>query len=132
VLFLSGCASLSPDFDEPTVEVISIKALPAKGFEQNFELPFNGISCELSVAGPTLARGVTADIPTAGAYGEARFVVPVSTSVIGGFKVIKALMDNQGQGISYQLKAKLDIDIAFVPKLTIIQDGMVPMGQQPQ
>ena len=144
VLFLSGCASLSPDFDEPTVEVISIKALPAKGFEQNFEiglkltnpnnfeLPFNGISCELSVAGATLARGVTADIPTAGAYGEARFVVPVSTSVIGGFKVIKALMDNQGQGISYQLKAKLDIDIAFVPKLTIIQDGMVPMGQQPQ
>tara|TARA_B110000977_G_scaffold188488_1_gene256775 strand:- start:186 stop:668 length:483 start_codon:yes stop_codon:yes gene_type:complete len=144
VLFLSGCASLSPDFDEPTVEVISIKALPAKGFEQNFEiglkltnpnnfeLPFNGISCELSVAGATLARGVTADIPTAGAYGEARFVVPVSTSVVGGFKVIKALMDNQGQGISYQLKAKLDIDIAFVPKLTIIQDGMVPMGQQPQ
>jgi LEA14-like dessication related protein len=144
VLFLSGCASLSPDFDEPTVEVISIKALPAKGFEQNFEiglkltnpnnfeLPFNGISCELSVAGATLARGVTADIPTAGAYAESRFVVPVSTSLIGGFKVIKALMDNQGQGISYQLKAKLDIDIAFVPKLTIIQDGMVPMGQQPQ
>ncbi|MFQ3324769.1 MAG: LEA14-like dessication related protein [Pseudomonadales bacterium] len=144
VLFLSGCASLSPDFDEPTVEVISIKALPAKGFEQNFEiglkltnpnnfeLPFNGISCELSVAGETLARGVTADIPTAGAYGQSRFVVPVSTSLMGGFKVIKALMDNQEQGISYQLKAKLDIDIPFVPKLTITQDGMVPLGDKPQ
>jgi len=141
---LSGCATLSPDFDEPTVELVSFKALPAKGFEQNFEiglkltnpnsfeLPFNGISCELSVAGETLARGVTADIPTAGAYGESRFVVPVSTSLIGGFKVIKALMDNQGQGISYQLKAKLDIDIPFVPKLTIVQDGVVPMGQKPQ
>jgi LEA14-like dessication related protein len=144
LLVLSGCATLGPDFDEPTVELVSFKALPASGFEQNFEiglkltnpnsfeLPFNGISCELSVAGETLARGVTADIPTAGAYGESRFVVPVSTSLIGGFKVIKALMDNQGQGISYQLKAKLDIDIPFVPKLTIVQDGVVPMGQKPQ
>jgi LEA14-like dessication related protein len=144
LLVLSGCATLGSDFDEPTVELVSFKALPASGFEQNFEiglkltnpnsfeLPFNGISCELSVAGETLARGVTADIPTAGAYGESRFVVPVSTSLIGGFKVIKALMDNQGQGISYQLKAKLDIAIPFVPKLTIVQDGVVPMGQKPQ
>jgi LEA14-like dessication related protein len=144
LLFLSGCASLSPDFDEPTVEVISIKALPANGFEQNFEiglkltnpnsfeLPFNGISCELSVAGETLARGVTANIPTAGAYGESRFVVPVATSLIGGFKVIKALMDSEGQGISYQLKAKLDIDIPFMPKLIVIHDGMVPLGEKPQ
>jgi hypothetical protein len=83
-------------------------------------LPFNGISCALSVAGETLARGVTADIPTAGAYGESRFVVPVSTSLLGGFKVITALMGSEGQGISYQLKATVDIDIPLVPKLTII------------
>lgn len=144
LLVLSGCATLNPDFEQPTVELVSFKALPASGFEQNFEiglkltnpnnfeLPFNGISCELSVAGETLARGVTADIPTAVAYGESRFVVPVSTSLIGGFKVIKALMDNKGQGISYQLKAKLDIDIPFTPKLTIVQDGLIPLGEKPR
>ena len=142
VLVLSGCATLSPDYDEPTVELVSFKALPASVFEQNFEiglkltnpndfeLPFNGISCALSVAGETLARGVTADIPTAGAYGESRFVVPVSTSLLGGFKVIRALMGSEGQGISYQLKATVDIDIPLVPKLTIIQDGMVPLAEK--
>jgi LEA14-like dessication related protein len=144
LLVLSGCATLGPDFDEPTVELVSFKALPASGFEQNFEiglkltnpnnfeLPFNGISCELSVAGETLARGVTADIPTAGAYGESRFVVPVSTSLMGGIKVIKTLIESNGKDVSYQLKAKLDIDIPFVPKLTIVRDGMVPLGQQSQ
>jgi hypothetical protein len=42
--------------------------------------------------------------------------------------VIKALMNNQGQDISYQLKAKLDIAIPLVPKLTVIQDGIIPLG----
>ena len=144
LLFLSGCATMSPDYEEPTVELVSFKALPANGFEQNFEiglkltnpnnfeLPFNGISCQLSLAGETLARGVTSDIPTAAAYGESRFVVPVSTSLMGGIKVLKALMDSKGQDIRYQMKAKIDIAIPFVPKLTVIRDGMVPLGQKPQ
>jgi len=141
LFFLSGCASMNVDYEKPSVELISFKALPVNGFEQrfeiglkltnpnNFELPFNGISYQLSVAGETLAHGVASDIPTAGAYGESRFVVPVSTSLMGGLKVIKALMANQGQDISYQLKAKLDIAIPFVPKLTVIQDGIIPLGQ---
>jgi LEA14-like dessication related protein len=128
------------DYEEPSVELVSFKALPANGFEQNFEiglklinpnnfeLPFNGISYQLSVAGEALAQGVAANIPTAAAYGESRFVVPVSTNLLGGFKVIKALMNNQGQDISYQLKAKLDIAIPLVPKLTVIQDGIIPLG----
>ena len=77
-----------------------------------------------------MAHGVATDIPTVGAYGETRFVVPVSTSLLRGFKVIRALLDNKGQDINYQLKAKLDIDIPFVPKLTVIQGGKVPLGQK--
>ncbi|AAZ25028.1 LEA type 2 family protein [Colwellia psychrerythraea] len=144
LLFLSGCATMNLDYEEPTIELVSFKALPANGFEQNFEiglkltnpndfeLPFNGISYQLSVAGEALAHGVAANIPTATAYGESRFVVPVSTSLMGGFKVIRALMNSKGQDISYQLKAKLDIDIPFMPKLTVIQDGIIPLGQKPQ
>ena len=141
LFFLSGCATMNLDYEEPSVELISFKILPANGFEQgfeiglkltnpnSFELPFNGISYQLNVAGETLARGVSANIPTAAAYGESRFVVPVSASLIGGIKIISVLMSNQGQDVSYQLKAKLDIDIPFVPKLTVIQDGMIPLGQ---
>lgn len=142
LFFLSGCATMNLDYEEPSVELVSFKALPANSFEQNFEiglkltnpnnfdLPFNGISYQLSVAGETLARGVAANIPTAEAYGESRFVVPVSTSLIGGIQVIRALMKNQGQDISYQLKAKLDIDIPFVPKLTVLQDGIINLDNK--
>ena len=97
------------DYEEPNIELISFKPLPADGFEQNFEiglkltnpnnfeLPINGISYQLSVAGETLAHGVSADIPTIGSYSEARFVVPISTSLLGGISVIKALMDTKGK-----------------------------------
>ena len=144
LLFLSGCATMNPGYEEPTVELVSFKALPPNGFEQNFEiglkltnpnnfeLPFNGISCQLSLAGEALARGVTSDIPTAAAYGESRFVVPVSTSLMGGINVIRALMASRGQDVSYQMQAKIDIAIPFVPKFTVIQDGIVPLGQKPQ
>jgi LEA14-like dessication related protein len=144
LFLLSGCATMNLDYEEPSVELVSFKALPTNGFEQNFEiglkltnpnnfeLPFNGISYQLNVAGETLAHGVAANIPTAEAYGESRFVVPISTSLLGGFKVIKALMDNKGQDISYQLKAKLDIAIPFLPKLTVFQDGIIPLGPKPR
>lgn len=144
LFFLSGCASINLDYEEPSVELTSFKALPVNGFEQNFEvglklinpnsfeLPLNGISYQLSVAGETLAQGVASNIPTADAYGESRFVVPVSTSLIGGFKVIRALMNSQGKDISYQLKAKLDIDIPFIPRLTVIEEGVIPLGHKPR
>lgn len=143
LFFLSGCASMNLEYEEPSVELISFKPLPANGFEQNFEiglkltnpnnfeLPLNGISYQLSIAGETLAHGVSADIPTVNAYSESRFVVPLSTSLLGGISVIKALMDNKGKDISYQLEAKLDIDIPFVPKLTVMQEGTIPFGQKP-
>lgn len=58
------------DYEEPTIDLVSFKALPANGFEQNveiglkstnpnnFELPVNGISSQLNVAGEVLAHGV--------------------------------------------------------------------------
>lgn len=123
VCFISSCSSLHLQYQEPNVELVSFKALPLNGFEQKFEiglkltnpnnyaLPLSGINYELNVAGETLAHGVAADIPTISAYGESRFVVPVSTSLLRGVKVIRALLANQGQDINYQLKAKLAIDI---------------------
>ena len=59
-------------------------------------------------------------------------MVPVSTSLMGGIKVIRALIVSKGQNVSYQLPAKLDIAIRFVPKLTVIQDGMITLGQTSQ
>ena len=38
LFFLSGCATMNLDYEEPTIELISFKALPANGFEQNFEI----------------------------------------------------------------------------------------------
>ena len=139
---LASCANMNLQYEEPSVELTSFRVLPANGLEQNFELglkltnpnnfalPLNGISYHLDIAGETLAHGVSANIPTAEAYSDSRFVVRVSTSLFSGVKVLRALMKAKDNNISYQLKAKLDINIPFVPNLTVIQDGLVPLGKK--
>lgn len=140
VCFMSSCSSLHLKYQEPSVELVSFKVLGIDGFEQKFEiglkltnpnnyaLPLSGISYELNIAGETLAHGVAADIPTISAFGESRFVVPISTSLLRGVKVIKALLANQGQDINYQLNAQLAIDIPFVPSLNVIEEGKIPFN----
>ncbi|XQW84272.1 LEA type 2 family protein [Thalassotalea piscium] len=139
LFLMSGCASLNLEYTKPSVELTSFKVLPANGLEQKFEiglkvmnpnsfaLPFNGMSYQLNVLGETLAHGVTAKIPTAEAYGESSFVVPVATSLLGGIKVISALIKRQSTDIKYQFIAKLDIDIPFVPKLEVTEAGVIPL-----
>ena len=38
LFFLSGCATINPHYEQPSVELVSFKVLPANGFEQNFEI----------------------------------------------------------------------------------------------
>lgn len=137
---LTGCAYVSPNYEHPNVELTSVNMLPPTGFEQNFEvglklinpnnfeLPLNGISYRINLLGETLAQGVTSDIPTVPAYGESRFTVSVSTSLIGGLQVIKALMNTQGQDVTYQLEAKLDVAIPLVPNMTVTHEGVIPFN----
>ena len=144
LVLLSSCASMNFEYEEPSIELVSLKILPAKGFEQNFEvglkltnpnnfeLPFNGISYQLFVAGEVLAHGVTSNIPTVPAYGESRFKIPVSTSLFRGIKVVRALLKTQQQNINYQLQADLNIDIPLMPTFSVIQEGIIPLSNKPK
>lgn len=142
MIFLSGCASLSPQFEQPTVEVVSLKMLPAQGVEQRFDvglkvinpnnraLNIQGMSYSLIIEGYTVATGVTAEVPTVGPYAEARFSLPVSTSLLSSVRLLKHLLELNTTSLTYRLEAKLDLGIPLAPKMRVVEEGTVELGQQ--
>ena len=141
VLLISGCATLAPSYEEPSLTVTSFKLLPAKGFEQPFAiglklinpnstaLNINGMSYQLKVEGHKLSQGVTRDIPLTPAYGESEFKVIVSTNLFSGLKLLQDVMQNPRDTVSYELVAKLDVGWTWLPKLTVTQAGQISLSQ---
>jgi len=143
-VILSGCTTLSPNFEQPKVHVTSIKA-PSRGSvdqlflvglrvsnPNNVALDIKGLSYELSVDGIALASGVTADIPLVGAYSEASFEVPVSLSVLNSLRLFKRLLETpQKEGkmeLPYELEARIDVGGAWLPKISVSERGVIPLN----
>ncbi len=140
VAILSGCATLSPSFENPQVQVLSIKQQSSKGMDQTLvvllnvqnpngiELPLEGMSYSLSIEGNKVASGVTSDVPTIPAYGEANVALPVTTNLMAMVRLVSGLMMKGQQDLDYELQAKLDVGIPLVPKLSVSEAGTIPLG----
>lgn len=138
---LQGCASLSPQFEQPAVEVLSLKMLPSEGLEQRFDvglkvinpnnrtLNIRGMSYSLIIEGYTVASGVTAEVPKVGPYAEERFTLPASTSLVSSVRLLKHLMALNKNSLDYRLEAKLDLGIPLAPKMRVVEEGKVELGQ---
>jgi LEA14-like dessication related protein len=141
MILLQGCASLSPKFEQPEVEVLSIQRLPSTGMEQRFAmglkvlnpnsraLNIKGMSYSLSIENYTVATGVSAEVPTVAAYSEERFSLPVSTSLLSSIGLLKHLVALDKPSLSYRLEAKLDLGIPLAPKMRVVEEGNVDLGQ---
>ena len=139
LLALTGCASLSPNFENPIVEITTLKMLPSNGLQQNFEvglkvknpnsvvLPLTGMSYSLSIDGYRVASGVSADLNSIEAYGEAQLVLPVSTSLMNSLRLVKGLMASGNREIGYELNASFDTGITFLPKISVSENGFLPL-----
>ena len=140
-LFLSvGCATLTPRFESPAVELISLKMLPSDGLSQQFEvglrvtnpnssaLKLKGMSYSLSINDYKLASGVTSAIPVIEAYGTGELIVPVSTNLFGGLRLVQSLLQTPQNEIRYRLEASLDPDQIWLPRFNVVEEGVVPLA----
>jgi len=140
IIGLSGCATLSPAFETPKVQVLSIQRLSSQGMDQRLlvtlnvqnpnamDLPLKGLSYALLIEGNEVASGVSADVPTIPAYGEARIALPVTTNLMGLVRLVTGLMMKGQQNLNYELRAKLDVGIALIPKLSVSEKGTIPLS----
>lgn len=140
IVAVSGCATLSPNFETPQIQVLSIKRMPSQGMDQQLvvelnvqnpnamDLPLKGIAYALLIEGNEVASGVSANVSTIPAYGEAQLSLPVTTNLMGMVRLVTGLMMKGQQNINYELLAKLDVGIALIPKLTISEAGTIPLS----
>jgi LEA14-like dessication related protein len=118
----ASCATLSPDFDKPVVEVVGLQPIKGSGLEARFrislrivnpneaDLQVKGIYYELDIQGSRLMSGASSEAATVPGYGEAVVELEGSASVLGSLGLIRKLMTEPPKdGIDYELSAKISL-----------------------
>lgn len=118
-LLLSGCAALSGGLEPPDVSLKSVRALPAQGLEQRFELvlglanpndralEFDGISLQLELNGQRLGRAMSNKTVSVGRLEHGEVVL---TGVVSVFDVLRsALSLGSSETLEYRLHGRLHL-----------------------
>jgi LEA14-like dessication related protein len=135
ILCLAGCATLSPNFDEPEVTVSAFRVLPSNGLPKfeielhvinpnGIELKLRGISYTASIEGHKVLSGVANNIPVIAAYGEGAVNLSGGIDLFGSFQLITGLMQQRNTGMNYTLDVKLDVG-RFMPAIRIQKKGEI-------
>lgn len=134
ILYLSACATMPDDFEEPSVSVTSFTPKNSAGITPQFEiilhitnpnrepLTLEGMSYTIHLDGNKVMAGVSNDLPTIEPYGEADVTLHATANLLGGFQLITGMMNQAKEHMDYEFKAKLDIG-AFMPRIVVIRKG---------
>ena len=136
---LQSCATLDPDYEEPTVMMSSFRVIPSEGMVPSFEIglriinpnpqPLNlqGVVYSISLRDHELIKGVGKDYPPIEGYSEGNITLNASASLLEGVRLITDLTKNQDEPLEYTFKAKLDVG-GFYPSLRIEETGTFNTG----
>jgi len=139
LLALSGCATLQPGYETPTVTVNSFRTLPGEGVAPRFEiglrilnpnrspLKLHGIAYSVHLEGHRLLAGVANDLPEVAPYGEADITLDAGVDLLGGIGLIGDLLQASRKSLSYRLEAKLDIG-PLQPAIRVNHEGQLSLG----
>jgi len=134
-LLAAGCVSLSPGFEQPLIEVTSIRLQNSGGLSPEFDivlrvsnpnrdnLNIDGMTYTLYLAGKKVVSGVSNDTPSIPGYGEGEVKLRAGLSLFGGISLLNDLMTENPQSIDYELVTRLDVG-RFYSKITIKQQGL--------
>ena len=131
----AGCATLSPGFEEPSLQVNSIRLKNSHSLAPEFEislrvtnpnrddLSIDGMTYTMNLAGNKVVSGAANDLPTIPGYGEAEVKIMATLSLLGGFKLLNDLMNEYQESVGYEIIVKLDVG-KFYPRITIQREGV--------
>ena len=140
-LALSACATLGPDYEEPTVTLSSFKAIPSEGMIPAFEIglriinpnsrPLNleGIVYTVSLEGYELIKGVGKDFPVIEGYSEGTVKLTAAANLLTGIRFITNTMQSGGGPVKYEFKAKLDLG-GLYPSIRVKESGDINLNQR--
>ncbi|WGL16864.1 LEA type 2 family protein [Microbulbifer bruguierae] len=141
-LSIPGCATLSPEFEKPEVQLTALEPLPGNGSgdlrfrihlrvfnPNNRELSLSGLYYTLKLAGHKVITGTSSNLPVIPAYGQDAIVVDASANIMGSFMAAAELIRLQGNSVPYELEAKLGLRQSILPAIRVTKRGEIDLGQ---
>jgi len=132
--WLSACATLQPDFETPTVQVVSVSLLPPENLAPRFavtlrvmnpnrsDLPLKGAAYTIKIEGQEIVAGVANDLPRIPGYGEENVTLNATLNWLEGLQLLEDLAQNPRDSVTYELSAKLDVGV-LIPAIRITDTG---------
>lgn len=120
LLLLQACASMDPDYEEPTVTLSSFRAMPSEGGIPTFEiglhvlnpnaspLSLEGVVYTVSIQGHDVVKGVGKDFPVIEGYSEQTVKLTAAANLFAGIRLMVDLMNSDSEDFNYEFEAKLD------------------------
>lgn len=143
-VFLStGCATLSPDFEQPGVSVSSFRMLPSNSIVPKFEIGLHvinpnriplklfGMTYDIELEGHRVLTGVVSELPMIGAYGEGDVLLQAAPDLFSSISLFTDLMNQPRQTFQFNFSARLDVG-KFLPKIHVEKAGEIsfPAGNR--
>jgi len=141
VALLSACATMSPDYEEPTVTLSSFRAIPSEGMVPAFEiglrilnpnsqaLHLEGIVYTVSLQGYELVKGVGKDFPVIEGYSEGEVKLTATANLLAGIRFVGDMMQSEGGPLEYEFKAKLDLG-GLHPSIRVRESGEINLNDR--
>ncbi|WP_237065324.1 LEA type 2 family protein [Microbulbifer guangxiensis] len=138
---LTGCAVLSPSFQEPEVEIVALEPLPSSGNELRFrirlrvfnpnnsELALSGLYYTLKLAGHKVVTGTASNLRPVPAYGQEDITVDATASLVGSLMAAADLLGRPRDAVPYELQAKLGLRRSILPALRVTKRGEITLNQ---
>ncbi len=135
---ITGCASMQPDLDPPTVTVDSFKAVPGSTGGLNFEvglrvvnpnrqdLELEGVAYTISLEGREVVTGVGKDLPIVKGYDEATLTLTAAVSMLASLRLLGSLMDEPKDSLNYEINTKLDLGTFYKP-IRVTDSGQISL-----
>ena len=140
-LALGACATLDPNYEEPTVTLSSFKAIPSEGMIPAFEIGLRiinpnsqtlnlaGVVYTVSLEGYELIKGVGKDFQPIEGYSEGTVKLTAAANLITGIRFVTERMQSEGGPVNYEFKAKLDLG-GFYPSIRVKESGDINLNQR--
>jgi LEA14-like dessication related protein len=143
LLALGACASLSPQYEQPSVSLSSFRALPSEGMTPAFEiglrvinpnpspLELAGVVYTISIEGHDLVKGVGKGFPVIDGYGQGEITLTASANLLAGIRLLGDLMQVNDDALDYDFEARLDLS-GLHPSIRVHESGAFNLQPSPQ
>lgn len=133
LLCAAGC---TPQFERPTLNVVSIELKSGNLLQQNFQvkfqiqnpndraLPVSGVHAQLNVGGDRIASGVSNRAFVVPPLGESEFDMTISANM--ALALLK-LANQQADSVDYEVTGEASLDLPFMHNLPFHQNGSLSL-----